>query len=104
MARSDRTADEVQSVAQLLATVQENLQHVAARMREEELPSILTHWDTQLRHHVPALMEWSSRLRGEVEAQISAYKLGVESRASKNKRDHETRVKKAKAARSKKAT
>ena len=102
MARSDRTADEVDGVAQVMATIEENLRLVAGRMRESGLPTILTHWDTQMRHYVPALAEWSSRLRGEVEAQISAYKLGVESRARKNKRDHETRVKKAKTNRSKK--
>jgi len=61
-------------------------------MREAELPSILIHWDTQTKHHIPLLAEWAARLRGEVEAQVEAFNIGVQSRAAKEKAAHKRKV------------
>lgn len=96
MARSERTAEELLTIASDLEIAAQRVRSAVKLMQEAEMPAALLHGAAQVHTYMPFVFDWAKKVDADVESQVRAFKSGRESRAHAIKRYNDGAKKKRK--------
>ena len=81
MARNEKTAADIDAIANEIGEAVTSLRSIATAMRESGLPFVLIHGTTQQNTHIPSVVDWAGKAQLDAKSQIRAYLNGVKSKA-----------------------
>ena len=88
MARNERTAEQLESIASQLLDTSNSLKDIASSIRDGGMPAALVHATLVENTHIPAVIDWVDKLKIDVRSQLRAYLAGIQSNAERSKQHH----------------